>query len=94
MNDFQRYRKMRDEAPYKISEYIQIRFRYDFLCDIIPTKDEKARIAYLVDLDKDDLKHHLKFDRKGHLVDEEVEPAMELDAPDTTLVLESRFDDY
>ncbi len=66
-----------------ISEYIRKNFREDFLTKIKERKDKSGELFYFVDVSHEDQLYHLKYNSRGELVAQELEPFPHL--PDNEL---------
>jgi len=67
------------KLPFKISEYIQDRFREDFLFEVKDVKSIKGQLNYFVEVTKDDYIHSLQFNEQGNLVEGKADEAFPTD---------------
>ncbi len=63
------------EIPYKISEYIQSKFREDFLFEVKKVQAIGGQLTYTVEVSKDDYVHTLRFNASGDLIADEAAQA-------------------
>lgn len=59
--------------PASINEYIREHFYEDFLAEI-REQTGKDGLYYEVDITKDEILHHLVFNKEGHLISSNSEP--------------------
>lgn len=68
--------------PYKISEYIQSKFREDFLFEVKQVRPIGGQLMYTVEISKDDYINTLNFNAEGDLIAEETAQAFPPDSHD------------
>ena len=69
---------VKPHIPSRVTAYLKKHFTGAFYIDVTPLKDAKGQIFYRGEISHENSLYHLKFDRNGALVKEEVEPLMEL----------------
>jgi hypothetical protein len=70
------------KLPYAATEYIAKRFRKEFLFELKEHKQVGGKGVYVVEVSQDGFIYTLRFDEKGLLTGEEVDPAFPADAHD------------
>ncbi|MDH4091153.1 MAG: hypothetical protein OEV74_15335 [Cyclobacteriaceae bacterium] len=68
--------------PYKISEYIQSKFREDFLFEVKQVRPIGGQLMYTVEVSKDGYIYTLNFNVEGDLIAEEAAQAFPPDSHD------------
>ncbi|HEY6162276.1 MAG TPA: hypothetical protein VI112_13670 [Bacteroidia bacterium] len=71
-------RSAKSNVPPRVSAYLKKHFNGAFYKEVTPFKDVKGHTFYKAEISHNNSLYHLKFDRLGALVKEEVEPLMEL----------------
>jgi hypothetical protein len=72
----------RSAVPLKISDYINNRFREDFLCAFRVVRRVNRSVLFEATVTKDDSIYTLWFTSEGSLINEEVAPAFPPDFHD------------
>ncbi len=70
------------QVPPAISEYINDKFRDNFLTEIKTIESKDGHLHYHVDVTHDNTMHHLKFNSDGLLIGKDLEPISELNDGD------------
>lgn len=65
--------------PYKISSFIKNRFREGYLVEIKPIKYKDSHRIFRVEINENDVIHHLEFNERGKLIKHQTEPEFEED---------------
>jgi hypothetical protein len=67
--------KTDERIPFGVTDYIQKKFREEFLFEVKDIRKNNGHAVYTIEVSKDDYIHTLRLDENGTLLKEEVSEA-------------------